>query len=126
MSFPNEYLYSREHEWVSVNGDVATIGITTYAQNQLGEIVFVECSNVGTTVEAGGECGTLESVKAVGTLYSPISGEVVEVNTAVVDDTDLLNEDPHGSWLIRVRVGNASELEALLNADQYADFVQAS
>jgi len=126
MSVPSDCLYSREHEWVAVEGDVATIGITTYAQQQLGEIVFSECSDVGATVEAGGQVGTIESVKAVGVLYSPVSGEVVEVNEAVTDDSELLNSDPHTNWMVKIRLSDASQLGELLSAEAYEAFVQES
>ncbi|MEY3214333.1 MAG: hypothetical protein RIT28_4814, partial [Pseudomonadota bacterium] len=117
MSYPSEYKYSREHEWVRVEGDVATVGITAHAQQQLGEIVFVELPEVGRSVGKGDEVGTIESVKAVGELYSPVSGEVVEGNQAVVDDPAVLNDDPHGEgWLVRVRVNDASELDSLMSA----------
>lgn len=104
MSYPSQYKYTKEHEWVNVDEDVATIGITSFAQQQLGEVVFAELPEVGQVVGAGDEVGTIESVKAVGELYTPLSGEITETNQAVVDDPALLNDDPHGDgWLVRVR-----------------------
>lgn len=124
MSYPSEYKYSREHEWVQVDGDVAKVGITAFAQQQLGEIVFVELPEVGRVVDKGDEVGTIESVKAVGELYSPVSGEVVEGNQAVVDDPAVLNDDPHGEgWLVRVRVNDASELDSLMSAEEYEAYI---
>jgi glycine cleavage system H protein len=124
VSYPSEYKYSREHEWVQVDGDVAKVGITAFAQQQLGEIVFVELPEVGRVVDKGDEVGTIESVKAVGELYSPVSGEVVEGNQAVVDDPAVLNDDPHGEgWLVRVRVNDASELDSLMSAEEYEAYI---
>ncbi len=120
MSYPSEYKYSRDHEWVQVDGDVAKVGITAFAQQQLGEIVFVELPEVGRVVDKGDEVGTIESVKAVGELYSPVSGEVVEGNQIVVEDPAVLNDDPHGDgWLVRIRVNDASELDSLMSAEEY-------
>jgi glycine cleavage system H protein len=126
-SYPSEYKYSRDHEWVRVDGDVATIGITSYAQIQLGEVVFVELPDVGRTFAKGDECGTIESVKAVGELYCPVGGEVVEGNQAVVDDPSMLNDDPHGEgWLVRMRMSDSSELDGLMDATAYAAYVSES
>jgi glycine cleavage system H protein len=120
VSYPSEYKYSRDHEWVQVDGDVAKVGITAFAQQQLGEIVFVELPEVGRVVDKGDEVGTIESVKAVGELYSPVSGEVVEGNQIVVEDPAVLNDDPHGDgWLVRIRVNDASELDSLMSAEEY-------
>jgi len=125
MSYPSEYKYTKDHEWVRVEEDVATIGITSFAQQQLGEVVFVELPEVGQVVDAGDEVGTIESVKAVGELYTPVSGEVVERNEAVVEDPALLNDDPHGEgWLVRVRFSDTSELALLMSADAYEDYVK--
>lgn len=123
-SYPSTYKYSREHEWVNVEGDIATVGITSFAQTQLGEVVFVELPDTGRTAAAGDEIGTIESVKAVGELYSPLTGTVVEQNTAVVDSPELLNEDPHGEgWLVRMTFQDASELDALMDAEAYAAYI---
>lgn len=127
MSYPSQYKYTKEHEWVNVNEDVAAIGITSFAQQQLGEVVFVELPEVGQVVGAGDEVGTIESVKAVGELYTPLSGEVTETNQAVVDDPALLNDDPHGEgWLVRIRFSDSSELASLMSADEYEDYVKSS
>ena len=124
--YPIEYLYSREHEWVSVAGDVVTLGITEFAQQELGEVVFVELPEIGQVFNAGDEVGTIESVKAVAEIYSPVAGEVIEVNDAIVDDPELLNEDPHGEgWLIKIRLSSADDLKALMNADAYTDYVRS-
>ena len=126
MSYPSQYKYTKEHEWVNVDEDVATIGITSFAQQQLGEVVFVELPEVGQVVDAGDEVGTIESVKAVGELYTPLSGEVSETNQAVVDDPALLNDDPHGDgWLVRVRISDSSELASLMSAAAYEDYVKS-
>src|SRR5215213_8072384 len=93
--YPSDYLYSREHEWVRVDGEVCTLGITEFAQKELGEVVFVELPEVGQVFDSGDELGTIESVKAVAEFYSPVAGEIVEINEAVADDPELLNDDPH-------------------------------
>ena len=125
-TYPNEYLYSREHEWVRVDDDVCVLGITEYAQAELGEVVFVELPEVGQVFDTGDELGTIESVKAVAEVYTPVAGEVIEVNEAVSDDPELLNEDPHGEgWLIKIRFSSASDLKDLMNAEQYEEFVQS-
>ena len=127
MSFPSQYKYTKEHEWVNVDEDVATIGITSFAQQQLGEVVFVELPEVGQVVGAGDEVGTIESVKAVGELYTPVSGEVVERNEAAVEDPALLNDDPHGEgWLVRIRVSDPSELDGLMSAEEYDHYVMTA
>jgi glycine cleavage system H protein len=124
--YPTEYLYSREHEWVKVDGDLATVGITEFAQEELGEVVFVELPEVGQVFNTGDELGTIESVKAVAEVYTPVAGEVVEVNDAVVDDPELLNDDPHTEgWLVKIRFSSASDLKELMNAEKYEEFVKS-
>jgi len=124
--YPTEYLYSREHEWVRVDDDVCTVGITEFAQQELGEVVFVELPEIGQVFDANDELGTIESVKAVAEVYTPVAGEIVEVNDAVVDDPELLNEDPHGEgWLVKLRFSSAADLKSLMNAEQYEEFVQS-
>ena len=124
--YPNEYLYSREHEWVRVEDDIVVVGITEYAQQELGEVVFVELPEIGQVFDANDELGTIESVKAVAEVYTPVAGEVVEVNDAVVDDPELLNEDPHAEgWLVKIRFSSAADLKSLFNAEQYEEFVQS-
>jgi glycine cleavage system H protein len=118
MSLPEGLSYTAEHEWVAVDGDVARIGITDYAADKLGDVVFVELPAVGAAVTAGTVVGELESTKSVGELYAPVDGEVVEMNDEVVDDPSLVNSDPYGAgWLIAVRF---TELPSLLTAEEYA------
>jgi glycine cleavage system H protein len=122
MSYPDDLRYSKEHEWVRAEEDRATIGITSFAADELGDIVFVELPEVGATLSQFGTFGVVESVKAVSDLYSPVSGEVVEVNEALRDAPELLNADPFGDgWIVRVTLADAAELEALMDAVAYAD-----
>jgi len=115
--------YTKEHEWVSVEGDQATVGITDFAQGQLGDIVFVELPEPGKQVEQGGDAAVVESVKAASDVYAPVSGEVTEPNQALVDDPSLGNTDPEGQgWFFRLRLSNTSELDALMDADAYKSF----
>jgi glycine cleavage system H protein len=124
--YPSDYLYSREHEWVRVDGEVCTLGITEFAQKELGEVVFVELPEVGQVFDSGDELGTIESVKAVAEFYSPVAGEIVEINEAVADDPELLNDDPHHEgWLIKLRFSSASDLKSLMNAEQYEEYIQS-
>jgi glycine cleavage system H protein len=112
--------YTEDHEWLSVEGDVATVGITRHAADQLGDVVFVEMKPAGTKVARGDDCGTVESVKAASEIYAPASGEVIEVNPAPADAPASLNEDPEGAaWLCRIRLSDPSELSALMDADAY-------
>jgi glycine cleavage system H protein len=114
--------YTREHEWVRVDGDVATVGITDYAQGQLGDVVFVEVPEAGRQLKRGGEAAVVESVKAASDVYSPVGGEVVEGNQALVDDPALVNNDPEGEgWFFRIRLSDNHELSDLLSADQYKE-----
>jgi glycine cleavage system H protein len=124
--YPSDYLYSREHEWVRVTDDVCTLGITEFAQQELGEVVFVELPEVGQVFNATDELGTIESVKAVAEVYSPVAGEVVEINEAVVEDPEMLNDDPLGEgWLVKIRFSSADDLKALMNAEQYEEYVKS-
>lgn len=124
--YPSDYLYSREHEWIRVDGEVCTLGITEFAQRELGEVVFVELPEVGQVFDSGDELGTIESVKAVAEFYSPVAGEIVEINEAVADDPELLNDDPHHEgWLIKLRFSSASDLKSLMNAEQYEEYIQS-
>jgi len=124
--YPSDYLYSREHEWVRVMDDVCVLGITEFAQQELGEVVFVELPEVGQVFNAQDELGTIESVKAVAEVYSPVAGEVVEINEAVVDDPEMLNDDPHGEgWLVKIRFSSADDLKALMKADAYEEYVKS-
>jgi len=121
---PEELLYSKEHEWARVEGDHAVIGITDYAQNSLHEITFVELPEVGTTVEANTECGLVESMKASSDIFTPVSGEIVEVNSELEDAPELVNEDPYGKgWMMKVKASNlASEIKVLMDAKAYAEY----
>jgi glycine cleavage system H protein len=121
MNIPAELLYTREHEWVRLEGDVATIGITDFAQGELGDIVFVEVDTEGDSLDAHAVFGTVEAVKTVSDLFMPCAGEVLEFNRAIEDNPALVNEDPYGAgWLIRVRVSAPEEVQSLLSADAYS------
>jgi glycine cleavage system H protein len=125
VSVPTDLQYTRDHEWVRLDGDVATVGITQYAADQLGDIVFVELPDVGRDLEAAKAFGVVESVKAVSDLYAPVAGEVVETNDALAGGPELVNSDPYGSgWMIKVRVAPGAEPD-LLDADAYDDLVAA-
>ena len=119
MAYPDDRKYTKDHEWVRLSGDVTEIGITDYAQQQLGDVVYVELPEVGTSVTAGQSFGSIESVKAVSELFAPVGGEVVEVNDAVKDHPEVVNKDPHSSWLIKVRVSNPGDAAGLLDSAQY-------
>jgi glycine cleavage system H protein len=121
---PQDLLYHPEHDWARIDGDHATFGITAYAQDQLGEVVFFDPPDLGTAVVKDAACAELESVKAVSDVIAPLSGEVVEVNAAVVDTPELVNSDPYGDgWLMRVRLTDPSEAEGLLAADAYRELL---
>lgn len=123
-SYPANYLYSEEHEWLSVDGDQATVGITLFAQEALGEVVFVDLPEVGQSFDANEEVGTIESVKAVAEIYTPVGGEVIEINTTVMDDPEPMNDSPHGDgWLFKIRLTDDSQLDALMDAAAYAEFL---
>ena len=125
MEFPKELRYSREHEWVAVEENIATIGITDYAQDQLGDIVYVELPEVGTQVTKDEAFGVVESVKAVSDIYAPVSGTVTEVNVGLPDSPETINEDPYGdAWMIRVEMSDPAELEDLMKAAEYQKFVE--
>jgi glycine cleavage system H protein len=124
MAYPANYRYTNEHEWVDVKGDVATIGITDYAQHELGDVVFVELPKVGSKIEAGKTFGTVESVKAVSDIYAPASGEVVEANDVLHNTPEKINSDPHGAgWLVKVRLANSSEIKSLMDAAAYEAYI---
>ena len=121
MSYPDDLRYSKEHEWVRADGDRATIGITSFAADELGDIVFVELPEVGTSLSQFGTFGVVESVKAVSDLYATISGEVLEVNDALREAPELLNSDPFGEgWIARIALADSSEVDSLLDAEAYA------
>jgi glycine cleavage system H protein len=123
MSYPENYKYAKSHEWVALDGDTATIGITDYAQSSLGDIVFVELPKVGQEIEAGSTFGSVESVKAVSDLYSPVTGSVTEINEALNDAPDTLNSDANATWIIKLAVKSADEVGSLLSAADYETFV---
>lgn len=124
--YPKEYRYTEEHEWVHVAGSVATIGITDHAQEQLGDIVYVELPEVSSQVEASQSFGTVESVKAVSDIYAPVSGEVIEVNETLAEKPEKINSDPHGAaWLIKVRMSDPKQAEPLMSADKYQQYIAA-
>jgi len=122
MNVPAELKYTEDHEWAKIDGDVATIGITDYAQGELGDVVFVELPEVSTTIEKGDTFGTIEAVKAVADLFAPVSGEVIEVNEKLGAEPETVNKDPYGEgWMIKVKLSNPNEVDDLMNADQYKE-----
>jgi len=124
VNVPTELMYTRDHEWVGVEGKIATIGITDWAQGELGDVVFVELPAVGIVVKQGDAFGTIEAVKAVSDLYSPVSGKVIGVNSSLDDDPMQVNHEPYGAgWMIKVEMTDASELNQLLNADNYSRLI---
>jgi glycine cleavage system H protein len=126
MNYPENFHYTKEHEWVSVEGDVGTIGITDHAQHELGDIVYVDLPKPGTVVAQGKTLGSVESVKAVSDIYSPVSGEIVEVNQALAEAPETLNADPHGNaWLVRIRLNTPDEIKTLLSAADYRSYIGA-
>ena len=123
MSYPADRKYTKEHEWIQVNGNAATVGITHYAQESLGDIVFVETPKVGAELTAGKTFGTVESVKAVSDLFAPASGTVTEVNADLATSPEKVNKDAHGSWMVKMTLKDPTELESLLAAADYEKFV---
>lgn len=125
MNFPNELNYTNEHEWTRIEGDIATVGITDYAQSELGDIVYVELPEVGTQVNLGDSFGTIEAVKAVSDLYAPLTGEVVEINQSLNDAPEKINQDPYNDgWMIKIKIADPSEKEELLDAKQYENLIK--
>jgi glycine cleavage system H protein len=123
---PENLHYSKDHEWISVEGDVGTIGITDHAQNSLGDVVYVELPKVGENFSAHEAFGSVESVKAVSEIFTPVGGEIVEVNDSLQDEPEKVNTDPYGeAWMIRIRMSNPGEVDSLLNAAEYEDFTKA-
>jgi glycine cleavage system H protein len=123
--YPPELLYTKEHEWIRVDGTEGTIGITDYAQKELGDVVFVELPKSGDHVTAAESLGTVESVKAVSEIYSPVTGEVTAANEKLQNNPEIINTDPHGEgWLIRVHLGDRREIDKLMTADQYEAYIQ--
>ena len=123
MPYPTDRKYTREHEWIQVNGNSATVGITDYAQESLGDIVFVETPKIGAELTAGKTFGTVESVKAVSDLFAPASGSVTEVNGELASAPEKVNSDAHGAWMVKITLKNPAELDALLSASDYEKFV---
>jgi glycine cleavage system H protein len=124
MAYPAKYRYTKQHEWIDVDGDVATIGITDYAQHELGDVVFAELPKPGAKIATGKSFGTVESVKAVSEIYAPASGEVVEANEDLHNTPEKINSDPHGAaWLIKVRLADPAELKDLMDAAAYEAFI---
>src|SRR5580704_10731176 len=123
MNYPADFRYTKEHEWVHLEGNVATIGITDHAQHELGDIVYVDLPKVGANAEAGKAFGSVESVKAVSDIYAPVSGEIVEINEGLSSAPEKLNSDPHGeAWLIKVRMAGQEEIKQLMTAEDYEEY----
>lgn len=123
MPYPTEYKYTKEHEWISVSGNIGTVGITDYAQSTLGDIVFVELPKIGDDVTGGSTFGSVESVKAVSDLYSPVSGTVTAINEELATAPDKVNENAHTAWMIKVELSDPSQFDSLLSAEQYQAFI---
>lgn len=124
MAYPTDLKYTKEHEWIRVEGDTGAIGITDFAQQQLGDVVYVELPEVGSTMTAGQVFGTIESVKAVSELFAPVTGEVVETNSSLKDRPDHVNSQPHETWMVKVKLTNAGETAALMDAAAYEQLIQ--
>ena len=124
--YPNDFRYTKEHEYVRVEGDLGTIGITDHAQEELGDIVYVDLPKVGTHVDQGKSLGSVESVKAVSDIYSPVSGEVVEINDALANTPELLNQDPHGkAWLVKIKLSDPAQAGSLMSTADYQSYIGA-
>jgi glycine cleavage system H protein len=125
MMYPENFRYTKDHEWVKVEGDTATVGITDFAQSQLGDVVFVELPEVGEELKSHQTLGVVESVKAVSDIYSPVSGNVTEVNEGLNDEPEILNQDPHSKgWILKLKVKDKSELEELMSASEYEKYLE--
>jgi glycine cleavage system H protein len=123
--YPEENLYTKDHEWIAVQGDVGVVGLTDYAQHELGDVVYVDLPEIGDTFEANEPFGSVESVKAVSEVFCPVSGEVIEVNPALESTPELVNQSPHQkAWMIKIRLTNAEELKELLSAEEYEEYLQ--
>ena len=124
--YPDNFRYTKEHEWVQADGDAGTVGITDHAQQELGDIVYVDLPKVGSRIDAGKSLGSVESVKAVSEIYSPVSGEITEINESLADAPEKLNSDPHGdAWLVKIRLSNPEEMQRLMSAADYQSYVGA-
>jgi glycine cleavage system H protein len=124
LNLPEELRYTEDHEWVTTGGETLKIGVSDYAQDQLGDIVFVEVPEVGDSFEKGDEFGTLESVKAVSELYLPVGGEIVAVNEALEDSPELINEDPYANWIVEIKPADSTELDQLLTVEAYREILK--
>ena len=125
MNTPNDIKYTKEHEWVSLDGETATIGITDYAQSQLGDIVFVEFPDINSEINQNETFGVIEAVKTVADLFAPVSGEIIEVNSSLEDSPNLINSDPYGSgWIIKVKIKDSNEYNGLMSSDVYDEHIQ--
>jgi glycine cleavage system H protein len=124
MAYPAGFKYTKDHEWIELEGDRGKVGITDYAQQQLGDVVYVDLPEVGAKLKQGQSFGTIESVKAVSELYSPVSGEVAEVNAALKDKPEMTNKDPHATWMVVLKLTNPGEVGALLDATQYQALIK--
>jgi len=123
MTYPTELKYTKDHEWIRLDEDTGQVGITYYAQEQLGDVVYVELPEIGRVLAQGEQFGSVESVKAVSDLYCPVSGEVVEVNNALETQPELVNKDPHGNWMIVVKLSKPDELDGLIDASAYGELI---
>ena len=124
LEFPETVRYTEDHEWAAVDGETVRIGVSDYAQDQLGDIVYVEMPEVGDIFEKGDEFGTLESVKAVSEIYMPVGGEVVAVNEALIDTPEMINQEPYGAWIVEIRPNDAGEYDELMTAEDYLDMLR--
>ena len=126
MEIPAELKYTEDHEWIRVEGEIATVGVTDYAQGELGDVVFIEIETEGEELNKGDTFGTVEAVKTVSDLFMPIGGEVIEVNAALVDEPELVNKDAYGKgWMIKIKMSNPSELDELISADDYQKMIES-
>ena len=125
MNTPNDIKYTKEHEWVSLDGETATIGITDYAQSQLGDIVFVEFPDINSEINQNETFGVIEAVKTVADLFAPVSGEIIEVNSSLEDSPNFINSDPYGSgWIIKIKINDSNEYNGLMSCDDYEEHIQ--
>ncbi|PIP91085.1 MAG: glycine cleavage system protein H [Bdellovibrionales bacterium CG12_big_fil_rev_8_21_14_0_65_38_15] len=124
-NIPSDLIYTSDHEWAKIDGDIAAIGITDFAQNALGDIVFVELPQVGTTLGQGATFGVVESIKSVSDLFAPLEGEVIEVNSGLEGSPEEINQNPYDSWIIKVKLSNPDQVKSLLSAAQYTEVVEA-
>ena len=125
MNTPNDIKYTKEHEWVSLDGETATIGITDYAQSQLGDIVFVEFPDINSEINQNETFGVIEAVKTVADLFAPVSGEIIEVNSSLEDSPNFINSDPYGSgWIIKVKINDSNEYDGLMSSEDYKEHIQ--